>query len=190
MRELYYGFYKELSYKDLIYISIAEVILMGIGIFNDNKLHVKNTGFLKKSELKILDKVYLNNNGQLFQSELENWFGDIRDDLIKESYLQKCFFNNYKYTKIFKTKIKQCINNKFNSTIIKFILSKNIELLKPIINNIENIKIPNIIINTKKNTLIDYYNNEFIEIYKSSGRYGSNGRTYLLLQEIKRKFKK
>ena len=89
MRELYIGFYKKLSYQNLIYISLAELISKEMGFFHGNKLKILRNNHYKKNEKKILNKVYLHNTGKLFQSELEQWFNEIKNVLIEQKYLHK-----------------------------------------------------------------------------------------------------
>ena len=190
MRELYLGFYKELSYKHLIYISLAELIFKQFANFQNNKLIIQKNNYIRKYEKKILSKIYLNDTGKIFKSDLENWYVDIKNELIKNNYLELKQSKKYIFTKYFKNKIKQCIKSDFNANIIDFINSGKLASLKPLINNIDQINIPTIFENIKNYSLKDFYTNEFIEIYKtSSPRYGSHGRTYELLKEIRKKFK-
>jgi hypothetical protein len=149
LRELYYGLFKKLPYRHLIYISLAELIINEIGNFQGNIINIKKKDVLKKTEKKILEKIYLHDYGKLFPSDLENWFEEIKYELLKNNYLKKHFIFGYKYTSHFKKNVKLCIGNDFNSNIIKFINTRDIRCLKPIIINIENIKIPKVDANLK-----------------------------------------
>jgi hypothetical protein len=142
MRELYFGFYKVLSYKDLIYISLAELISKNVGSLQKNQVKINEKHYFTKNEKKILNKIYGNTNRKLFPSELENWYKEIKDELIEKNYLKKYLFFGYKFTRLFKKDVKFQINNSFDPNIVKFINSGKIECLKQIIFNIEEIKIP------------------------------------------------
>jgi hypothetical protein len=142
MRELYLGLYKKLPYKYLIYISLAEYILKEKEYFHGNRLNFRKNKFIEKNERKILEKIYLHDKGKLFPSELENWMGKIKNEFIKNNYVKKYFLLGYKYTNYFKHNLKMCIKNDFNCNIIQFIESCEIKCLKPIINNIEDVNIP------------------------------------------------
>jgi hypothetical protein len=150
MRELYLGFYKKLHYTNLIYISLAELISKGLGHFNDNKLYIKKNNIILKKEIKILNKIKLHDTGKLFHSELEDWYFEIQNELIKNNYIIKYPFFGYKFTKCFKKMIKKCEYDTFNSNIIKYINSQNVSCLIPIISNIERINIPLVDVNFKK----------------------------------------
>jgi hypothetical protein len=141
MRELFLGFYKNLSYKNLIYISLAELISMNAGSFQNNQLKIYKNNYFTKNEKNILNKVYLHTNGKLFPSELENWYKEIKNELMRKGYLKKYPFFGYIFTGLFKKDVKKH-KNYFNSNIVEFINSGRIECLKPIINNIEDIKVP------------------------------------------------
>jgi len=142
IRELYYGFYKNLSYKNLIYVSFAELIYKNFGGFQDNRIRIQRKHHFTKNEIKILHKIYLNTNGEIFPSELENWYKEIKNYLIEKNYIKKYPIFGYHFTKLFKRNIKIQINNHFDSHIVEFINSGKIECLKPIIYNIEEVKIP------------------------------------------------
>jgi hypothetical protein len=142
MRELYLGFYKILSYKDLIYISLAELISKNFGSLQNNQVKITRKHYFTKNEKKILLKIYGNINRKLFPSELENWYKEIKEELIEKNYLKKYPFFGYKFTRLFKKDVKFQINNSFNPNIVKFINSGKIECLKQIIYNIEEIRIP------------------------------------------------
>jgi hypothetical protein len=144
MRELYFGLYRKLPYKYLIYIILAEYIYKGEGWFQGNKLNIKKNILIKKSERKILEKINLSNKCKLFPSDLENWLGEIKNEFINNNYLREYFILGYKYTNYFRHNLKMCIKNEFNYDIIEFIKSQEIKYLKPIISNIEDINIPEI----------------------------------------------
>jgi hypothetical protein len=142
MRELFFGYYKNLSYKNLIYISLAELISKNMGSFQDNRLKIEKKSCFPKSEINILHKVYLHTNGKLFPSELENWYKEIKSELTEKNYLKKYPFLGYTFTGLFKKNVKLHKKNYFDPNIVEFINSCNIECLKPIIKNIEEIKVP------------------------------------------------
>ncbi|GHV08453.1 hypothetical protein FACS189485_19950 [Spirochaetia bacterium] len=142
MRELFLGFYKNLSYKELIYISFVELISKNMGSFHNNKIEIQKNSHFAKNEIKILHKMHLYTNGKLFPSELEDWYKEIQNELIKKGYLKKYPFFGYIFTGLFKNDIKIYIKSYFDYNIVEFINSRKIECLKPIINNIEKIKVP------------------------------------------------
>jgi hypothetical protein len=113
-----------------------------MGNFTGNKLIIQRENHLQKYERRILNKVYIYTTGKLFQSELENWFEEIKIELIKKKYMKKYLIFGYRFTKLFKNDIKLFMKNGFDLDIIEFIHSQKLECLKPIINNIENINIP------------------------------------------------
>ena len=189
MREIYYGFYKELSYQHLLLISLSELLIKNIAYFQNDILHFKRNSLINKIEKKIIGKICITNRKSIYLSDLRKWYIEIRQELIEKNYLELNIFKKYKFTKYFKERIKHSITYDFNRDILQFIKCGKINMLKPIFHDINNLKIPKIITDYKNISLIDYYNNEFINIYKTSSRFGSHGRTYDLLQEINRKFK-
>ena len=142
MRELYFGFYKNISYKDLLYVSLAELILRDIGCFKKGRLVIHNDHYFTKAEKHILHKVNLHSNGILFFSELENWYREIQNHFIENDYIRKYPLFGYCFTDSYKKDIKYHINHYFDYNIVKFINSCKIEYLKPVINNIEEVLIP------------------------------------------------
>ena len=137
MRELYFGFYKNISYRDLIYVSLAELILRDMGYFEKGQLVIHKDNHLTKAEKHILHKVNLHIGSILFSSELKNWYKEIKKQFIEEKYIKKYPLIGYCFTRIFKKDIKYHIKHNFNPNIVKFIKSCKNEYLKPIIQNIE-----------------------------------------------------
>jgi hypothetical protein len=172
MRELFLGIYKSLSYKNLIYISLAELVSKNMGVFQDNRFKIQKNINLTKNEKNILHKVYLHINGRLFPSDLENWYKEIRNELMKKNYLKNHPFFGYTFTGLFKNDIKIYKNNYFDSNIVKYINSCKIECLKPIINNIEEIKLP--ILEKKEGHAWSYFYYDKTEMYNEAvaNRFG------------------
>ena len=177
MRELYFGFYKNLSYKHLIYISLAELISKKMGGFQDNQLEIQKNNYFTKNEKNILHKIYLHTNGKLFSSELENWYMEIKNELVEKGYLKKRLFFGYIFTGLFKKNVKIHIKNYFDPNIVAFINSCKIECLKPIINNIEEIKLP--IGEKTDNHAWSYYYDDKAEMYDEAVRHRFGSFDYL-----------
>jgi hypothetical protein len=155
MRVLFLGVYKNLSYRNLIYISLVELIAKDMAYFKNGKLVIKNKQYLTKTEGHILHKVKLNTQGKVFVYELENWYSEIKNELIELNYIKKYPILGYFFTRLFKKNIKISIKQELNPNIIEFINSGKIVFLKSIINDIEEVKIP--ICDKKSQAWTHYY---------------------------------
>jgi hypothetical protein len=172
MRELFLGFFKNLSYKNLIYISLAELISKDMGAFQNNRIKIQRKNYLTKNEINILNKVYLHTNGKLFPSELENWYKEINNKLIEKNYIKNHPFFGCIFTDLFKKDIKIYTKNYFDPNIVKYINSCKIEYLKPIISNIDKIKLP--IIEKNNDHAWTYFYYDKTEMYNEAcaNRFG------------------
>ena len=173
MRELYFGFYKNISYRNLIYVSLAELILRDIGRFEEGRLLIHKNNYLTKAEEHILCKVNFHSNGILFSSELEDWYKEIMKQFIEKDYIKKYPLIGCCFTEIFRKSIKYQIEHDFDPNIVKFIKSCKTEHLKPIIENVEEVLLP--VKNEQNNRAWTYFYYDKYEMTSEalSHRFGS-----------------
>jgi len=141
MREIYYAVLKNSDYKTIIMTSIAETIVSGKAEFINGNFVLKNMVGLNSYEKQILTKIRLNESSRFHFSDYHKWAESLIKECLNKKYLT-CFLSMWIWpTNYFKKIIKENMTL-FNKNIIKYIETKNIDYLKEIDINFQNIQLP------------------------------------------------
>lgn len=145
MRELFYAIYKNQGYPGLIYTCIAEAVLKGKGHFVNNRFVIrKNAKGLYSEEIRILDKVYLNELSKFKTSDYYEFIEVLKHDCFKRAYVNRVWFCT-KITSKYVEDLKSSFET-FNLNMVTYIDTGDIASIKSIINNVEKIKFPELIV--------------------------------------------
>lgn len=141
MREIYYAIYKNVDYKTMVMVSIAEAIVSGSAKFANCNLKLGNQIGLNSFERQILNKICLNKISRFHISDYRKWIDFLIKECVRKKYIHKVILLGVKPTKYFKTQLEKK-KNKFNLYIVKYIDSQDITYLQQIDKSLKNILLP------------------------------------------------
>jgi polyribonucleotide nucleotidyltransferase len=142
LRNIFYTIYRSSPIEILLNTLLAEAVLGNKVRCTPKNVKIIPGEYLVKSEKIVLEKIKFGQKSNIRIKYVVALRDDLLDDCLENKYLKKFPFLGLRKTRKFKREINEHLNNTFNQNIIKYVDSGDIEYLKPIISDIDNIEYP------------------------------------------------
>jgi polyribonucleotide nucleotidyltransferase len=142
LRNIFYTIYRSSSIEILLNTLLAEAVLENKVRCTPKNVKAIPGEYLIKSEKIVLEKIKFGQKSNIRIKYVVALRDDLLANCLEKKYLKKFPVLGLRKTRKFKKEINKHLHNTFNQNIIKYVDSENIEYLKPIISDIDNIEYP------------------------------------------------
>jgi hypothetical protein len=141
LREIFYAIYKS-SYIDILLNTLlAETILKGDAKCTNEKVILGQHAHITAVERTVLERIRFERKSKIHAKLWAQLRGELLDECFKRDYIKKSFFFGLRKTKMLEIDILEN-RDSFNKSIVKYIDTGDVNYIRPIISNIENIEYP------------------------------------------------